>query len=251
VDNRNLIVGLWQTALGTAFVGLGVLGIFRSLSPAPLAPRALPREPQRSSLAPYADHRIGLLRARLHRAPDDPELQMSLARAYTARAMVTVHQEYSEAFPTAFQEGKFPVDHYETWRRGWCHRDRDGDLRRALHHARRVLAARPPTPLRLSALRLVAYILRQRSQEAAAIPVLKEAVALAPRDALAWNLLADLYRLTGDTARFREAHRRLQALDAPQEALPVRIVPDLEYRGHGPPQAANAPHSRAAAPASG
>src|SRR5262245_6623668 len=167
VDNRNLLVGLWQTAVGLAFVGLGFFGVFRSLSPAPPAPRALSKESERSGLEPYAGRRIALLRTRLCRAPGDPDLHLRLARAYTARAMVMAHQEYSDAFPTSFQDGKLPVDHYETWRRGWCHRDRYGDLRQALHHARRTLSAHPTRQSRLGALRLIAYVLRQRSREAA------------------------------------------------------------------------------------
>jgi hypothetical protein len=249
VENRNLIVGLWQTALGLAFVGLSVLGIFRSLSPAPPVPQALP--PGRTGLVPYADHRVELLRARLHRAPDDPPAHLALARAYTARAMVTAHQEYSDAFPSAFQDGKLPVDHYETWRRGWCHRDRDGDLRRAMHHARCSLAAHPATPVRLGALRLLTYVLRQRSQEAAAIPVLKETVALVPRDILAWNLLAEAYRDVGDTPRFRETQRHLEALDPPRETAPFVGRPTPEPGRSARRQAASAPRGRTGAPAAG
>jgi hypothetical protein len=249
VENRNLIVGLWQTALGLAFVGLGVLGIFRSLSPPPPVPHALP--PGRTGLVPYADRRVVLLRARLHRAPNDPQAHLALARAYTARAMVTAHLEYSDAFPNAFQDGKLPPDHYETWRRGWCHRDRDGDLRRALHHARCSLAAHPTPTVRLGGLRFLTYVLRQRSQEAAAIPVLKETVALVPRDILAWNLLAEAYRDIGDTARFHETQQHLEALDPPRESIPAHGRPTAEPGRSGRPQAASAPHGRSGAPVAG
>jgi hypothetical protein len=250
VDNRNLLVGLWQTAVGLAFVGLGFLGVFRSLSPAPLTPRALPKESERAGLQPFASHRIALLRARLRRAADDPDLHLRLARAYTARAMVVAHQEYSDAFPTSFQDGKLPVDHYETWRRGWCHRDRCGDLRQALHHARQSMSAHPTRQSRLGALRLIAYVLRQRSQEAASIPVLRESVRLDPRDLLAWSLLADACRVTGDARGCSDARRHVAALDTSQRALPV--YPSRPEPGGNPqPQAASAPNGRVTAPAAG
>jgi hypothetical protein len=250
VDNRNLLVGLWQTAVGLAFVGLGFLGVFRSLSPAPPAPRALPTEADRGGLEPYAERRIALLRAGLCRTPGDPDLHLRLARAYTARAMVMVHQEYSDAFPNSFQDGKLPVDHYETWRRGWCFRDRCGDLRQALHHARLTLTAHPTKQTRLGALRLIAYVLRQRNQEAASVPVLREAVRLDPHDLLAWNLLAEACQVAGDTAGCRDARRHVAALDQPLRALPV--YPSGSQPAHYPqPQAARAPAGRAAVPAAG
>jgi Tfp pilus assembly protein PilF len=55
--------------------------------------------------------------------------------------------------------------------------------------------------------------MRQQSRDAAAIPSLREIVALAPDNRLAWLQLAEAYRAVGNIAGFCAAHRR--AIDGP------------------------------------
>lgn len=220
------IVGIGQVGVGAAFLGLGLVGVLRSLATPATAALPDPGVTLREGPRPELSHRVERLRVRLRRAPDDPELQLQLGYACVARAVLTAGQEYSDAFPSAMRDGSFSALHFETWRRGWFCRDRDGDLRRALHLGRRVLAvappASPPAPgsagdrrgrLRLVALQLVALVRRQQFRDAAAIPFLREVVALAPGNRLAWLQLSEAYGSVGDRAGFRAARRR--AIDGP------------------------------------
>lgn len=214
------LVGIGHVTLGIAFIGLGLAGVLQSLAP---VRAALPDRSAtlRKGPRPEVSRRVERLRARLRRAPGDTEIQLQLGYASAARAIVTASQDYSEMFPRAMEDGSFSVGHFEAWRCGWFRRDRDGDLRRALRLARRVLAAPAasrPAPgnegarrLRLGALQLMVLVMRQQSRDAAAIPPLREIVALAPGDRLAWLQLGDAYRAVGNHAGFRAAHRRALA----------------------------------------
>jgi tetratricopeptide (TPR) repeat protein len=217
------IAGAARLAVGITFVSLGILGILRSLEPAPLAARSARRTAAGEALTPYASGRIDQLRAQLRWDPNAAELNLQLARAYAVRALVQAHQEYSETFPDAFQYGRYPADHFGAWRRGWLCRDPYGDLRRALHHARRARLARPTPPrsVRVQALHLIAHLLRQRSGNAVAIPFLRELVTLAPSDTCAWLHLSEAYYELGDSPHFHQARRRLAALQTRLPSLPI------------------------------
>jgi hypothetical protein len=221
VETRSHLIGIGQVTLGIAFIGLGFVGVLRCLAPPGRA--VLPDRPGTLHAGPRPEIHRGVerLRARLRRAPDDPELQLRLGHACALRAMVTAAQEYSEAFPAELQDGNASPSHFEAWRRAWLRRDPDGDLRRALHLARGVLAAPAATRsggrrdrlLRLDALQLVAYVMLQQSRDAAAISPLRQIVTLAPGDRLAWSRLGEAYRVVGDMAGFRAARRR--AIEGP------------------------------------
>jgi hypothetical protein len=224
LDDRNRLADLARAGIALAFVVLGCLGIVRALVMP--APRALPDRRAASppdGAVPYTRDRVARLRRELHGAPADPLLQMRLARAFTARAAVRAHQEYNIAFPDAFAFGRYPTDHFETWRRGWNRSDPHGDLRQALRHARRASAPGAPVPLRLQALHLTAFILRQQGRNRNAIAPLRKLLRLAPRDRSAWLYLSEVYRDLGDVSRYRAARRRVEALDVGQAALPMRL----------------------------
>jgi hypothetical protein len=256
MEIRSRLVGIGHVTLGIAFIGLGLAGVLQSLAP---VRAALPdrSETLRKGPRPEVSRRVERLRARLRRAPGDTEIQLQLGYACAARAIVTASQDYSEMFPRAMEDGSFSVVHFEAWRCGWFRRDRDGDMRRALHLARRVLAAPAPSRLRrsaqrtahsaqrdgrhdgqpfglvsgpcavrrapcaaeglgarrlrLGALQLMVLVMRQQSRDAATIPPLREIVALAPGDRLAWLQLGDAYRAVGNHAGFRAARRRALA----------------------------------------
>jgi hypothetical protein len=225
MEIRNRVTGIGQLTLGIAFIGFGFVGVLRSL--APPATAALPDRQGTLRAGPRPETAISLerLRARLRSAPDDSELQLRLGHACALRAMVMASQAYFEEFPAATQDGGASPGHFDAWRRAWLRRDPDGDLRRTLHLARRVLAApaasRAATgcgslrsrQLRLDALQLVAHVMRQQSREAASIPPLRQIVTLAPGDRLAWTQLGEAYRAVGDVAGFRAARRR--AIEGP------------------------------------
>src|SRR5262249_26340730 len=130
------LVGIGQVGLGAAFVGLGLAGVFRSLATPGTAALPDPRAARQERPRPELSRRVERLRDRLRRAPDDPDLQLQLGYASAARAVLSAGQEYSETFPSAMRDGSFSAAHFDAWRRGWFCRDRDGDLRRALHLGR-------------------------------------------------------------------------------------------------------------------
>jgi predicted Zn-dependent protease len=218
VRDREGIHAAVQIGLRTLFVSAGVIGILGSLTAPARSTNPSASLVADSSIALHAHRRVELLQRQLRQTPRATELHARLARAYVARATARAHEAYSRAFPEAFLAAP-PLDQFESWRRG-CFR-RDPDLRRALHHARSALAARPPTLLRVRALHLVAEVEGQRNGAGASIPPLREIVRLAPGDTHAWTLLAEAYRERRDLSRYRDARRRLDALEARWPTLAI------------------------------
>jgi hypothetical protein len=182
VARQQQIATIGQAVLVTAFVALGCLGIGSSL--APVKPAAQPqrerREMETDDRAIFAHQRVLEQRLALRRAPHDPVRHLKFARACSGRALVQVATEYSDAFPGALADDQLPATHYEEWRRAWYARDPHGDLRRAIHHARRALQRNPSPSTRISALELLAAVHYQRAHFAAAIGPLRQLQKLTP-----------------------------------------------------------------------
>jgi hypothetical protein len=223
LDDRTRRLSLGRAGLALAFAALGCLGIVRALTaPPPPSQPARRVERLRDGLAPYTTDRVTRLRRQIRAEHPNPRLRLRIARALAACVAVRAHQEYSAAFPDAFQYGRYPAEHYESWRRGFYRRDRDGDLRQALQEA--ALASQPDAPLavRLGAFHLTAHVLRQQGRNREACIPLRQILHLTPCDRPAWLHLSEVYRDLGDESRFRAARRRLQRLDAESAALPTR-----------------------------
>jgi tetratricopeptide (TPR) repeat protein len=195
VPRQQQIAAIVQAVLVTALVVLGCIGIGSSLAPVkPVAQQGRERpDRETDERALYVHQRVLEQRLALRRAYGDPDRHVQFARACAGRALVQVCAEYTQMFPGALADDQFPPSHYEQWRRGWYARDPHGDLRRALHHARRALRLNPSPPTRLRALELIASVQYQRSRFEEAIPPLREVLKVTPHNQSIRIRLAQAY----------------------------------------------------------
>jgi hypothetical protein len=195
VDQRNIVATIGRVTAVSALTVLGCMGILRDVGSTPTAATPRPRaRPEPDGWQSHAGRRARQVIAELHRDPNQPELHLRLARCLYLGVAAQALGAYQNAFPTAFADGSPCEAEYEAWRRGWFARDRDGNIRRALEHARRASGPEAPSLVRLSALQLMATMLRESGRDSAALPLLLTARRVAPHDGPTRVMLQELRR---------------------------------------------------------